>query len=178
MYKEETDCSTVRRGHAWQCEEKKSPRGFYVPGTDFLSVRATVVHPVRPSARGRLERRGEGKRTNCHFLALSHPIPPAPSRSGPLSLSRSRLNPAGYPGPTDIWEYRLYRILILWLFLQFLNFKWKYWNTDMKRFIVTIYHYYHRPYCYCSCREFLVLAFGGGGGALVQPVLFLTVWWR
>lgn len=27
----------------------------------------------------------------------------------------------------------------------------------MKRFIVTIYHYYHRPYCYCIFRQILPL---------------------
>lgn len=26
-------------------------------------------------------------------------------------------------------------------------------DIDMKRFIVTFYHYYHRPYCYYSLRE-------------------------
>lgn len=46
--------------------------------------------------------------------------------------------------------------------LTIFNFKWENWNTDidMKRFIVAIYHYYHRPYCYYSFREFPVSAFG------------------
>lgn len=45
--------------------------------------------------RGRLDRRGEGKRgkKNCHFLALSRPIPPAPSRSDPSISIKSRRRP-------------------------------------------------------------------------------------
>jgi len=103
--------------------------------------------------RGRLERRGEGKRNNCHFLALSHPIPPAPYRSGP-SLSRSSTQSRREQAAEGTWERCLYHVLILWLFLQFFNFKWENWNTniDMKRFIVTIYHDFHRPYCYYSFR--------------------------
>lgn len=144
------------------------PQRIWFTEKDFLSVEATVVQPFRPSVRGRLERRGEGKRKNCHFLALSHPIAPAPSRSG-LSLSTKSKRKQAATQPRGSERHSLYRVLILWLFLQFLNFKWEYWNTDidMKRFIVTIYHYF-------IVLTVIIASESSWYGALVQSVYFLT----
>lgn len=139
--------------------EEKSSRGFYLPRKTPLSVEAKTLYTRSDLLReGGWKGKGEGKSKNCHFLVLSHPIPPAPS----LSRRKTQEENEQPPGrPRGSKRNRLYRVLILWLFLQFLNFKWEYWNTDidMKRFIVTIYHYYHRPYCYCSLRESRVSAF-------------------
>lgn len=79
-----------------------------------------------------------GKSKNCQFLTLSPPAAPAPT---PTKSRGQRSDPR---------EKYFYGILILWLFLQFLNFKWESWNTDvdMKRFIVAVCHYSHRPCCY------------------------------
>lgn len=137
----ETDCVQLLDGI--RANVRRSLPRIFLTERDFLSVEAAVVNTLRPSVQGRLDRRGEGKRKNCHFRALSHPIPPAPSRRG-SSLSTTPRRTRGDR------EKHLYGVLILWLFLQFLNFKWEYWNTDidMKRFIVTTHHYSHRPYCY------------------------------
>lgn len=83
---------------------KRYPSRISFMEKDFLSVGTTVEQPFRTSVRGRLERRGEGKRKNCHLLALSQPIPPSPSRRGP---PLSRLNPGGNkqpPGRGDLRE--------------------------------------------------------------------------
>lgn len=63
----------------------------------------------------------------------------------PLSNSRSKSRrQRGDPGEC------FYGILIPRIFLQFLNFKRENRNTDvdMKRFIVALCHYCHRPCCY------------------------------
>lgn len=171
MYKTETDCAFIGI-----CDDAK--RRILFTEKDFLSIKASVVLSFRPSVRGRLERRGEGRSKNCHFLVLSHLIPPAPSRSG-LSPSVDETQEET-PGRGDPREKRLYRVLILWLFLHFLNFKWEYWNTDidMKRFIVTIYHYYHRPYCYWSLRESWFLPLVAKVALLCSQLISLTVKWR
>lgn len=106
----------------------------------------TPIQTFRPRETGQ-ERGGEEEKLpfSCSFP----PNPPCSFQEWPLSLNKIQEETSGHAAEM-IWEKYLYRVLILWLFLQFLNFKWEYWNTDidMKRFIVTIYHYYHRPYCY------------------------------
>lgn len=151
---------------------------IYRERTSSASRHLLYTHSDLPSE-GDWKGEGRGREKNCHFLALSPPNPPYSFQEWPLSLSLStKIQEETSSHPAEgIWEKRLYRVLILWLFLQFLNFKWEYWNTDidMKRFIVTIYHYCHRPCCYYSFRGFLVSAFGGWNGAHVQSVYFLTV---
>lgn len=104
MYKTETDCAFIGI-----CDDAK--RLILFTEKDFLSIKASVVLSFRPSVRGRLERRGEGRSKNCHFLVLSHLIPPAPSRSG-LSPSVDETQEEK-PGRGDPREKRLYRVLIL-----------------------------------------------------------------
>ena len=137
-----------------------SPRILFT-GKDFLSVEATVVHQFRPSV-PREDWTGEGRGRGKTAIFLLFPTQ-SPLLLPGVAPPLSRQNPGGTKWQKGIWEKRLYQVLILWLFLQFLNFKWEYWNTDidMKRFIVTIYHYYHRPYCYYRFREFLASAVGG-----------------
>lgn len=164
LYKRgQTVISTVR-WDTWQCEEK-SPQGFYLPVKTSSASRQLLYTNSDPPSHGKTGQERGGEEEKLPFSCSFPPNPPAPSRSGPPSLStKSRRNQV----TKGIWEKRLYQVLILWLFLQFLNFKWEYWNTDidMKRFIVTIYHYYHRPYCYYRFREFLASAIDGWDGAV------------
>ena len=168
--------STVR-WDLWQCEEK-SPKGLY-------------LQRKTPSASGQMlytlsdllyegDWKGEGRGRVKTAILLFFPT------QSPLLLPGVAFllwqNPGGNKQPHGwgIQEKCLYQVLLLWLFLQFLNFKWEHWNTDidMKRFIVTIHHYYHRPYCYYSLRKVLVSAIEDSDGSFVQSAYVLTAYWR
>lgn len=171
MYRRTPVCSDVltQKETDWfQLSRRNFPEQFIHRGR--LCSAAAVVRPFRPSAERETgqERGGEEEKTKKKLpFSSSFPTqsplllpgePPPPTR---LSLSAKSRRQRDEP-----WGRHLYRVLIPWLFLQFLNFKWEYWNTDidMKWFIVTISHYYHRPYCYPS--------------DLVQSVCCLTAEWR
>lgn len=110
-------------------EEEKPPWGFIYRQTSPFSP---------PGGRG--GRTGDGREEQKLPISNSLPPPAAPTPT-PTKSRGQRSDPR---------EKHFYGILILWLFLQFLNFKWESWNTDvdMKRFIVAVCHYSHRPCCY------------------------------
>lgn len=148
----QTVLSTVRQD-MWPCEEISKPRGFYLPRKTSSALRQLLYTHSDLQSEG--DWKGEGRERGKTAIYLLFPsqspllLPGVVPLSLSLSLDKILEETCSHPAER-IWENRLYRVLILWLFLQFLNFKWEYWNTDidMKRFIVTIYHYYHRPYCY------------------------------
>lgn len=109
-------------------EEEKPPWRFIYRQTSPFSP---------PGGRGGWT--GDGREEQK--LPISNSLPPAAPTPTPTKSRGQRSDPR---------EKYFYGILILWLFLQFLNFKWESWNTDvdMKRFIVAVCHYSHRPCCY------------------------------
>lgn len=110
MYKTETDCA-----FDGICDDAK--RQILFTEKDFLSIKANVVLSFRPSLQGRLERRGEGRSKNCHFLVLSHPIPPAPSRSGlSLSLNKTQEETPGRGDPRETLISSFNTMIVLTLF--------------------------------------------------------------
>lgn len=113
---------------------KKSPKWilFITRRKDFEEMQ--IIGGKAGKGRG-----GHGKTTNCHLFIDSVPYKsPSFAPFWPTFSAKPRRNGP----PKNETDKRFYRVLIPRLFLRFLNFKW---DIDMKRFIVTICHYYHRP---------------------------------
>lgn len=79
----------------------------------------TTIQTFCPRETGQEKGRGRGK--TAIFLLFPTQSPPSSSQEWPLSLDNIQEETSGRAAEM-IWEKCLYRVLILWLFLQFLNF--------------------------------------------------------